>query len=589
VKRKINKNVKIENGSQRPIRSAMGIVLALGAIGVSGCGGGGDDDDEVVAEEGVPTSTTSGSTSSTSSSSTKKLSNLYPVDLGLTLFPTSTSASLHLQEQVADGASAGESLSKKKADAEKRLNGEGDCMPPNLAKKPPNEGAEKCYEFDQDMVYGSRDGTTYYGTLDGYNSKGEACLPAFARSRVDQVADMVDRATGMIQAMFCQAKKADANIALPESGKSVDLLSALKNAFGSKANKITTAKMSREATDDSSGNPIYVSEVEMVDANNQTRIVSLVHSPRTNGDYVGTLINAVYQNESTQQGWDKNKVHYITVSYAKTTTSGKSILDYEARSARINSELTDVFSADGDLNFNVGADFTVDSSNASYGNYKKADGTFFAQSNDAISGIVYIVAQVNPSDNTGTFLYSQNPGGNYSEPARGMVASLSLDSNGVLGGCALSGAVFTSQGQRVSIRKSLKEGLTLDPTGFYHPFFNTMTSNNATAATTGSDASGSYYTRTVTAGANSATAKWYIPKTVTNADATTFVTSQTGNFISRQCFDLVGGKYVIDTTDIPDTAGFQLLKTDTSVGNTIKPPKAAEGVKPPKAPTAPKI
>lgn len=563
----------------------VGIVAASMAFVLGACGGGGDDDEETVEETtstAAPTASGGGSTTTTSS---KKLTDLYPVDLGLSLFPTATGSSLYLQSETAtDGASAGESLTKKKADAEKKLSGQGDCLGANLAKKPPSEGAETCYEFDQDMVYGTKDGTKYFGTKNGYNGKGEACLPAFARSKVDQMADMVDRATGMIQAMFCQAKKSDANLALPEKGKSVDLLAALKTAFGNKATKISSAKMSREAADDSAGNPIYVSEIEIVDINNATRIVSLVHSPRTNGDYIGTLINAVVQVADAAQPWvDANKVHYVTVAYSKTTgTDGVPVLDYEARSARIHSDIENVFDAEGQLDYNANADFTVATTDGNYGMYKKADGTYFAQSNDAISGIVYVLAQVKPSDNTGTFLYAQNPGGNFSEPARGVVASLALDGSGVLGGCALSGAMFTQQGQGISVRKSIKSDLSLDPTGFYHPFFNSVP---ALPASTGSDSDGSYYQRTMTMGATSATSKWYLPTTVTTADATAFVTNQTGNYITRQCFDLIGGKYVIDTADIPDTAGYQLLKTDTTVGNTIKPPKSVDGAKPPKTPT----
>jgi hypothetical protein len=271
------------------------------------------------------------------------------------------------------------------------------------------------------------------------------------------------------------------------------------------------------------------------------------------------------------------------VAYSKTTgADGVAVIDYEARGARVHTDIENVFDAEGQLDYNANADFSVATTSDFYGMYKKADGSYFAKPNDAISGMVYILAQVKPSDNTGTFLYAQNPGGNYSEPARGMVASLALDSAGVLGGCALSGAMFTAEGQGISIRKSLKADLTLEPTGFYHPLFNSVP---AAPASTGSDTVGSYYQRTLTQGSQTANAKWYLPTTVTTADATTFVTKQTGSYITRQCFDLIGGKYVIDTIDTPDTAGYQLVKTETSVANTIKPPKSVDGAKPPKTPT----
>jgi len=477
-------------------------------------------------------------------------------------------------------------MKQKKQEAEKRLNGEGDCMPGALGKKPPNEGAETCYEFDQDMMYAAKNGSTFIGTQNGKNAKGEACLPAFARSRVDFVADMVDRATGMIQAMFCQARKADSSLNLPANGQSIDMLAALKTAMGEKATRISKAKISRETNNDSDGNAIFVSEVEMVDMNGSTRAIALVHSPKANGGYVGTLINGV-ANATQNNPQDANKVHYVTVAYSKTTDSaGKSTLNYELKSARMHADIDDAFDDNGQLDLNANANFSVASSDANYGRYKKADGTYFAQANEAISAITYIVASVNPDDNTGTFLYSQNPGGNYSEPARGMVASLSLDSAGTLGGCAVSGAVFSNSGQGVSARKALKEGASLDPSGFYHPYLNTDGQN--ASATTGSDAKGSYYTRTDSMGGQTVNPIWYVPSTSNAADATTFVTKQMSNLVTRQCFTLNDGKYVINTTEIPDTAGYQLLKTDTPSPQLIKAPKSVDGVKPPNGPSMPK-
>lgn len=559
-----------------PIFVAATLGQGCGSNKSSSDDGDGEDSSNPVANGGVTTSI-NGVSSFTSA---------YPSGLALSFFPTTTKgASLSLtNDQATEGAAAGQPLKQKKEEAEKRLKGEGDCLPPGLAKRPPMEGTETCYEFDQDMIYGTRDGTNYSGTLNGKNAKGEACLPAFARTRIDFVADMVDRATGMIQAMFCQSRKADKTLELPLPGKGVDMLAALKSAMGDKATRISKAKMSREGTNDSSGNPIYVSEVEMVDMNGSTRAIALVHTPKPNGDYEGTLINGVSGGINNPQ--DANKSHFISVAYSKTTdNNGKDTIRYELRSARFHGDIDDIYDDKGQLDFNANADLSGANTNQNYGRYKKSDGTYFNQANEAVSGMTYVVASVNPDDNTGTFLYAQNPGGNYNEAARGLVASLSTDSSGNFGGCAVSGAVFSGAGQGVSIRQALNTGATLDPTGFYHPFLNTT--GNA-QVTNGSDNKGYFYSKIASIGSQTVTSTWYRPDTTTTADATTFVTAQTGNFVTRQCFNLRDGKYVLDTAEIPDNSGYQLVRTDTSSPQVIKAPKPVDGVKPPTAPSQPK-
>ena len=57
--------------------------------------------------------------------------------------------------------------------------------------------------------------------------------------------------------------------------------------------------------------------------------------------------------------------------------------------------------------------------------------------------------------------------------------------------------------------------------------------------------------------------KWYVPAISDTDLVHEFVTGNSGGIITRQCFkqDVSTGKYLIDTTKITETAGFELLDT----------------------------
>lgn len=555
--------------------------------------------DTVAAPGATPTPAASNSV--TTSSGVNALASAYPGGLSLSLFPTDGGTSLRLDTPADEVAGAQESLKAKKEAAEKILNGKGDdCLPEVMKKAPPAESSETCYEFDQDMVYGYMSADKKLGTKNGLNASGEACLVAFSRSKVDQVADMVDRSTGMVQAMFCQAKKADNEIALPEKGKSLDLLASLTKAFGSKANKVGKASIKR-LDDTEDGLALYESTVEMETGDGKSRVVTLIHSPGADGDYRGIMLTSV---EAPANNVDKDMIHYASIRYSRVTADSKTMLNYELRSARINKIYETVFGEDGQLDFNAGADFTAPStSSVAYGKHKKADGSFYEDPNKAMSSATYITASVDSDTGAGTVLYAQNPGGNYNESARGMVANLALDeADGVMKGCATSGAALGTSvnpfADGMSIRRSLKEDASLAPRGFFHPFLNTATGNgpnSCSSITSGSDADGSYKQKTCNqpnpqgGGNSSQVSKWYVPA-ITGNLATTFVTDQNGPLITRQCFKLSDSKYVIDTDEISSEAGYELVKTDdtASAGKLIAPPNVG-AVLDDKAPIGPPL
>ena len=115
--------------------------------------------------------------------------------------------------------------------------------------------------------------------------------------------------------------------------------------------------------------------------------------------------------------------------------------------------------------------------------------------------------------------------------------------------------------------------MTLEPTGFYHPFLE----NGGCTITTGSDADGSYKTCTK----NGGVLKWYVPLVSNAALADDFVTEQRGGVVTRQCykFDDASGVYAIDTAEVDEEAGYELfLNTDTA--KVVTPPDLSDIVKP---------
>ena len=160
-----------------------------------------------------------------------------------------------------------------------------------------------------------------------------------------------------------------------------------------------------------------------------------------------------------------------------------------------------------------------------------------------------------------------------------MIFNLTTDSDGTLTGCGLSGAAYVTGNNGLSIRKSKQSGSSVTPNGFYHPFMNTQSNGGGGGDCsnpqfpTGSDATGSYYIKdcdndsTYDAPVNNFAqeAQWYIPDLSSSSLATTWVTEQTGTLVSRQCVSQnAEGVYAIDTTEITENAGFELIDSEAA-------------------------
>jgi hypothetical protein len=231
---------------------------------------------------------------------------------------------------------------------------------------------------------------------------------------------------------------------------------------------------------------------------------------------------------------------------------GKPRLKAQLLRARVVEALSTNVFKNGVLDLNV-------SNNANNEYQNPAGGTY--QNNQALSGMTYIGLNVDPETGAGAVSYWQNPGSNYTESARGMVFNLSsAEANSSLSGCGLTGARkgenSANPGDGMSIRKAIKEGklASLVPNGFYHPFFNTESSdpNNQTSCNA---ASGQPYDYDCTDGS-----VWYSPRLSSPLKAD-WVTKQMGPAVSRQCVkqNVTSGLYEIDTSKITEQAGFVLI------------------------------
>ena len=500
----------------------------------------------------------------TDTAATSELAAAFPGTLALTVFSQEVSgATLKLaDEEVYDPAA--QSMKSKIDETKEIVNGTADsCMPAALAKTFNKDTDESCYEFDQDMIYGTNDsalGTpNWLGTKDGKDSQGEACLVSFTRNQVSQIIALVDQTLGFGMAALCQVKKDNADAALPEVGKTLDLKAALEGLFGSKAT-IETASLER--LEDVDSYPVYriLITIKMT-LGGITRTVGIIHSPKNddNTEYSGTIYTQMDGDLSPGPGGSLPNNRMMSIVYSRTADSMKA----ELRTAQVTDTLADsAIDSNGVLEFNTGADFSGTEGAGSYGAY-----TGFAQANDAFNGISYVAFNLNPETNEGSLSYWKNPGGNYYENARGFNIAIEKNDDGTLGGCATSGAASIDFTHGTSIRRYLQEGgdLSLQSKGYWHPFFNSSSSS-------GTDADGDYLTRTQ----GSQVPKWYKPLISDAAIKVAFANVNSGSYITRQCFkqNASSGLYEIDTDKVTETAGYEVFDT----GNTVN---AAKMIGPP--------
>ena len=505
---------------------------------------------------GKKSSSGSDSSSSTVSETAAKvqelLSQAYPGSLAISVFPTDTT-SAKLAVGDAD-APAPESLKAKAAEAQEYLAGKANSCLPAVFLRPTKDLEEGCYEFDQDMIDGTKDGHKH-GTANGKSTisgSSEACLVSFARSKIKEISGIIDQGLGLQQGMICQAVKDQVDVAAAQTEAGIDLKNTLGTAAGNNTDPRKPTFEVSEATIAKDADGVYrvtISVTMTKDGKSTSQTYKLNHVPDStdNSTYHGVM--SITRNDPQNPGNTTVGKRYISVSYTRSLVDSVSHLKTELRSARMATSLDSLaFNADGTLNFNAGT--------AADGSY-----TGFSQANDAVSGMLFVGFDLNADNDTGTFEYWQNPGGNYNEAARGMVFKLEQNATtGRLEGCGMSGAAMgATMDQSLSIRKSIKAGSSLGVTGSYHPFFNTATDQNGSGSCTSSGC-----TRT-----GNPSASWNLPAFSVAANVTAaavWAKDQHSNYVSRQCVgQSAAGVYEIDVNKIADTAGYELFKpTDRS-------------------------
>lgn len=521
----------------------------------------------------------------------------------------------------------------KSKDNQKILAGTADsCLPDALGKEFEQATEELCYEFDQDMLYGTNDTgggmSRTLGTVDGKNTAGEACLVAFTRVQVTQVIALVDQTLGTGTAAMCQFRKdTEGAIELPAVGEAIDLTESLAGALGDNA---TVNSATIERLEDVDGNETFRFLAEM-EFGSLTRTVGIVHTraDENNEEYSGTLYTVMDGNpfggggpalaatatpvqpavnptpvagggtpvapagggtpvapaggaQPAPGGASTTSKHqYMSISYQRTKVNADTEDEYfqmkaELIQARFDENIEGVITDEGKIDLNAGTNVatgTVDTEG--YGDY-----TGYSQANDAVEGITFVSFDINPENGVGSLSYWKNPGGNYYEAARGFNIKVEEDDAGIIRGCATSGAASIDFSYGTSIRRVRNEAeaanaLTLDPKGFWHPFMNTP--DNKVPST---DGTGDFYTRSQPSGQ---TTKWYVPRISVAKSAETFSTKDRGNIITRQCFvyDTASQMYLVDAEKITEAAGYELLDTtDAAVADKLIAPPPPPDVKP---------
>jgi hypothetical protein len=442
----------------------------------------------------------------------------YPEGLSIPSFPQTTGTTLNL---VVDDK--GQTLAQKVEEAKAILDGSaGDCfasLTKRGAKAEPAEGQEKCYEFDQEMIYGFRDNVNnLYGTTNGLSRKSEStevCMVSFAREQMKVIERRIDEALDRAQVMACIAKKEGK--ALPAAaGEQLDiteLMNAKRPKDDAKAPTFDSVILKRLA--DVSSRPVFETNIKVTRSGKAEELV-ILHSPEAtdnNDTYNGVI--SIKRPEA-----DKNGA--LSIEYARTKDGDTKTIKASVRRGNFANTYSTLFDENGRVNY---ADLPDNADNST------------------VNGMMLVEFNLNQTDSTGTLSYWKNPGAGINEAARGFVFKVEKDTaTSRLKGCAISGAV----GQ-TSIRKALKSGTALKPDGWYHPFFH---------GSTGSGDSNYDYM-----GSNP-TAYWKKPTLADVTLATTFVTNQTGGMVSRQCFmQDVDGNYAIDTdSGIGGTAGYELIQ-----------------------------
>ena len=378
-------------------------------------------------------------------------------------------------------------------DAAKRLKGEADDCLPGYIFNPVMIQNPACYSPDGDMAI-----TVNGNTPGGLTTGGEACLAAVARTKIAEVSQIVDQAQALVEGMICAAYKENKKQGLPKINETLDLAETLTEITGAtkvdantdlksptgapppvngvppKANfRIAKAEIKR--LDNTADRARFLSNIVM-EVNGLVREIRLMHMPSLtsgNNDYVGRL--SIKTVRVQRDGLLENRQNYLDINYMMdldTEDGSRPKTRYRLIRGMFNHSALqkmnkDPFAGIGQLDLNVGAIFDAEHNGAFEG-----DRDLPIDLNRTLSQVNQIDYAGNPITNEGRLAFWINPGGNYNEAARGLVADRRRESpeSTRLVGCAVSGAAKAIDlSGNISIRKAQREKLELKPTGYFHP------------------------------------------------------------------------------------------------------------------------
>jgi hypothetical protein len=510
--------MRLSRNYSRPL-----LALLLAGTITSGCSKKSDTDATTPAD-----TTTTGGGGVSSSGAVNALADAFPATLALSAFPQTASGAALIgdEDTEVDDPNADKNLNEKVADNKKIIEGKADnCLDPQVFKPHKGRGSVTCYEFDSDMnptsfaVEAGKPARPDFGTVDGTDGNGEACMVSFVRGEIQSVVEIVDQALALVGGMICQAKKDGVATGMPALGASLALETSLTSATKGHM-KVSSAGLSR--LDDIAGKPVYRSDITVTNDRGHTLEVHLVHSPGEGDDGDGTLW-FVRSGEKAMPGMPANdenspvgKNDVMSITYSRSAVDGVPNMRFESSRAIIVNTI-DPVDATGHINF---AGIADDATNA----------TIHANKHVAFDG--------NTETNEGSLSYWVNPGGRYDESARGFLFNTTADADtGVISGCGISGATAG-----VSIRKAV-----LDPSD-----------DNALAPK-----------------------RYWHPQEDKNihADKNPLFTGNEGDFITQQCFTQGDdGVYAIDAVKTTDTHGYDVIATAaTHVERPAHPKVKLEG------------
>ncbi len=497
------------------------------------------------------------------------LANAFPGSLAISVFPKSDAASLRLaknEQPVVELADEGfnpngKSLKAKIADQNALLAGTAaSCLPAALAENA-NVVVETCYDFDQDMLYGTKDiaetPIKWLGTKNGKNSAGEACLVAFTRAQAATVNTLLDQTLGLGMAALCQYKKDHPKAILPAFNAPFDLRDSLSSILGS-GGSVSHASLERLADKDAF--PVYAISMEVALTDGFKRTIAVTHSPRsgTNSEFTGTinsLIEGIPALFGSDNGVGEQKYQVFSITYARTIDASASLpiptLSAELRSAQVAASVAaSAITSAGVLDFNAGSNVASatfeDEGYGAYTNYSKAS--------EAMENITLFSFSLNPDTNEGRLAYWKNSGGDYYENARGFTIALGATSAaGDETGCVGSGSASTDLNKGISIRRFLNKkeaanNLALAPVAFWHPLMSTPDAMS-------DDSDGTFKIKVLPSGK---VAKWYIPQGSNSTFNNYYSSAESGPLTAQQCFALsaTASSYAVDSSKTPDPSGF---------------------------------